>query len=433
MTSQNTSSVNSGSVSEDIDIDNDGLLETLGRMLLEDENGNPVEIIPGTLESEFGALIINSNGSWSYSADNSQYAIQNLKSGETLQDVISVLAVDGSVHQISITIDGAGDAVTFKGNHSSSVMEDVDPDNDGLLERTGKVSLTDDGDSYFDFVSGTVEGAYGALTMNSNGSWSYSADNSQYAIQNLKLGESLQDVIFVAGVDGSVHQISITIDGSGDAVSFSGTTLGLVREDDDYDGDGLLETWGQVTASEDGITNFEFVAEALVGSYGTLSIDAEGFWRYEADNSQAVIQNLTENQGLTDTFTVTLDNGGEQIIQVDILSSGDAISISGTTRGEVTEDNDYDGDGLLETWGQLTATDDGITNFEFVAEEQAGNFGMLSIDAEGFWRYEADNSQADIQNLNGNQGLTETFTVTSVDGSEQIIHVDIMGVTDEWL
>ena len=48
-----------------------------------------------------------------------------------------------------------------------------------------------------------------------------------------------------------------------------------------------------------------------------------------------------------------------------------------------------------------------------------GPHGSLTIDADGSWTYEVDNALPAVQSLGTGETLTDTVTVTSVDGTTQ--------------
>ena len=81
--------------------------------------------------------------------------------------------------------------------------------------------------------------------------------------------------------------------------------------------------------------------------------------------------------------------------------------------------------------GTLTDTDvDNPANtFTAVAAGTAstGGYGTYAMTAAGVWTYSLDNSNSAVQALNANQTLTDTFTVTTVDGTPQIVTVTING------
>jgi len=111
--------------------------------------------------------------------------------------------------------------------------------------------------------------------------------------------------------------------------------------------------------------------------------------------------------------------------------TGTTAVISGVDNGSVTEDNDPDGDGLLEISAKLDITSDDGEAAAFVEATHNGNYGNLDIDTEGYWNYAAKNSQTDIQNLRSGNVLTDNMTVSSVDGATHAVVITIIGVDDD--
>ena len=68
---------------------------------------------------------------------------------------------------------------------------------------------------------------YGSCNaMTSGGTWSYTLDNNNTTVQQLNVGQTLTDTFTVDTVDGTAHQVTITIDGANDAAVVGGTTTG---------------------------------------------------------------------------------------------------------------------------------------------------------------------------------------------------------------
>jgi VCBS repeat-containing protein len=107
-----------------------------------------------------------------------------------------------------------------------------------------------------EFVAGSIAGTYGNVSIDAAGNWTYTADSTQLAIQQLGNGETLTDTITVSTVDGTTQDITATITGVNDApvavydatgdVSNSSNTLILVSNllgnDTDVEGDTLTLT-----------------------------------------------------------------------------------------------------------------------------------------------------------------------------------------------
>src|SRR5205814_804975 len=61
------------------------------------------------------------------------------------------------------------------------------------------------------------------------------------------------------------------------------------------------------------------------------------------------------------------------------------------------------------------------------ATKRKGTYGMT---AGGTWTYTLDDSNATVQGLNNGQSTTDTFTVTTVDGTARVVTVTINGAND---
>ncbi len=214
------------------------MLEQDGKLNITDSDIGEAAFIASTINGDLGYLTIDVVGNWYYAAINSQAVIQNLASGETLTDTLTVSSVDGTTHNIVITIVGVDEIITppqptpeptpeptpnspaiISGVNTGSVTEDVDPDGDNLLEVGGKLNITDSDAGEAAFVTTTSNGNYGSLTINTTGNWNYAANNSQAAIQNLANGAILKDNLTVRSIDGTAHTVVITIIGVDDILA----------------------------------------------------------------------------------------------------------------------------------------------------------------------------------------------------------------------
>jgi len=339
--------------------------------------------------------------------------------------------------------------IVIDGVDSGSVVEDLDPDGDNLLEISGKLNISNStGEAAF--TAETLIGMFGSLTIDAAGNWNYAADNSLTIIQNLASGESLTERITVSSIDisndgispGITHTVVITIMGADEgnppsntnsAAIISGVDSGSVTEDVDPDGDNLLEVAGKLNITDSDAGEAAFVATTSNGNYGSLTINAAGDWSYAADNSQSAIQSLASDAILKDSFSVRSIDGTTHTIVVSIRGADEANQpavISGTDKGTVTEDVDPDGDNLLEVAGKLNITDSDAGEAAFVAATSNGNYGSLTINAAGNWNYAANNSQSTIQNLASNVTLQDNLTVSSIDGTKHTVVITIIGVDE---
>ncbi|SUI91498.1 retention module-containing protein [Shewanella morhuae] len=424
-----------GSVTEDTAVTVDGNLTTSGT--LEAGTGGDAgedKFIADNFTGNYGSLTLDANGNWVYTADNSQAAIQALNVGESLTDTFTVLNADGVTSTtVTITINGTDDVPTLVAD-TGSVTEDTAVTVDGNLTTSGTLEAGTGGDAGEDkFIADNFTGNYGSLTLDANGNWVYTADNSQAAIQALNVGESLTDTFTVLNADGVTSTtVTITINGTDDVPTLVADT-GSVTEDTAVTVDGNLTTSGTLEAGTGGDAGEDkFIADNFTGNYGSLTLDANGNWVYTADNSQAAIQALNVGESLTDTFTVLNADGVTSTTVTITINGTDDVPTLVADTGSVTEDTAVTVDGNLTTSGTLEAGTGGDAGEDkFVADNFTGNYGSLTLDANGNWVYTADNSQAAIQALNVGESLTDTFTVLNADGvTSTTVTITINGTDD---
>ena len=146
--------------------------------------------------SHHGTFTIDTAGAWSYTADNSQTAIQSLGLGSTLTDTFTVTSADGTTHDVTITITGTNDVAVIGGVDTGSLTEDATTPN---LSTSGTLTITDVDTGQASFTAATISGGshHGTFSIDTAGAWSYTADNSQTAIQSLGLGDTLTDTFTV--------------------------------------------------------------------------------------------------------------------------------------------------------------------------------------------------------------------------------------------
>ncbi|MGT2504177.1 VCBS domain-containing protein [Bradyrhizobium guangxiense] len=174
----------------------------------------------------------------------------------------------------------------------------------------------------------------------------------------------------------------------------------------------------------------------MVGSYGTLVVTkATGAYTYTLNTSSTSVQALAEGQQATEQFTYTnADNHGgtgSSTLTVTVTGSNDpaTITVSGSQDVSVTEAGTVAGDPSAS--GQLAVhdVDNGEAHFA-VPASLAGTYGNFTFNAAtGAWTYALDPVKSDP--LAAGQQVTDTLTVTSVDGTaSHDIVVSITGTND---
>lgn len=194
--------------------------------------------------------------------------------------------------------------------------------------------------------------------------------------------------------------------------------------------DAVLSTSGTLTLSDLDATDATVVAQTnTAGTYGQFSIGTNGAWSYTTTDA---VNQLNAGQVVTETFTVATSDGGTASVTVNITGTNDAATITGTTQGSVTEIGGINNatPGVPTATGQLTSADVDNPINTFQSSSGSSSYGTYSINSSGAWSYSLNNSDLSVNALNTGGSLSDSFVVTSVDGTPQTITVSIQGSTD---
>lgn len=291
-------------------------------------NGIASANVGTTVTGTYGSIVINANGTYTYTLDNSNATVNALKPGETLKDSFSYAINDGAGPTqttawsvLTITINGQNDppvatdnvnSVTENtgtpatGNVRSNGTPDSDPDTPfvdlKLTQIVGNTTETITDGSTSASGGSVVQGKYGTLTIGADGSYSYALDDSNPAVNALNNGQTLTDEVFTYTLsDGSktdTATLTITINGRTDGAP------NIVAND----GNGAGAT-GQATVFEKGLTS---VGDTTETTAGTITVQAP-------DGIASVTIGGT-------TFTLA---------ELDVLSAGSPSGVIDTGEGEL--------------------------------------------------------------------------------------------------
>ena len=284
---------------------------------------------------------------------------------------------------------------------------------------------------------------FGSYRLTAAGVWTYTLDNSNPTVQALNVGGTLTDSFTVFTVDGTSQVVTITIHGANDAAVITGTATGAVTE-----AGGIANgTPGTPTATGDlnstDVDNPPDDTWTAVGTqpsstsgYGSYTLTATGAWIYTLDDSNATVQALNIGDTLADSFTVFTVDGTSQVVTITITGANDAAVISGDTTGSVIEAGGV-GSGIPGTpvaTGDLNSTDVDNPNDAWTAvgtaTASANGYGSYTLTAAGAWTYTLDNNNPTVQALSTGDTLLDSFMVTTIDGTSQIVTITIHGTDD---
>jgi VCBS repeat-containing protein len=408
------------------------------------------------------------NGSvgWTYTVTNS--AAQYLAVGESVVETYVVTITDDfgetATQNVQVTITGNNDVVSItSGAQSGSLSEDAGASVGGSVTFTD-ADLTDGHSATVTAAPITTLGTFALAPVSeapnaANGSvgWTYNVDNA--AAQYLAAGESVVETYTVTVDDShgstATQNVVVTITGSNDGPNISAGA-------GDSDGASLTEsnialtTGGSLTVVDPDLSNSVNTVVSSVSASGTtgglsnatllgmLGISSGGNanpanpgsannlgWAF--NSAPQAFNFLGTGQSLVLTYTLTsTDNAGAsdtQTVTITINGTNDAAVIGGAASGSVVEATPSNA-GTPQVQGTLTSTDVDNPNNTFTASSGNSTYGSFTMTAGGLWTYNLNNANTAVDALNAGQTLTDTFSVTSVDGTSQTVTVTINGATD---
>ncbi|TKF21250.1 toxin, partial [Vibrio genomosp. F6] len=395
-----------GVVTEDHNIDSQGLLHANGKIDVIDPDQSESSVTPEVISGKYGSLTIDADGHWQYQVDNSLSNVQALTAATSLHESFTIHTKDGTPQTIDMTIGGNDDNAVVTGLDTGNLIED------STLHAHGQLSVSDPDLNQDHFQSEQLQGHWGSLSIQPDGSWTYDLDNTNPKVQSLSKGSTVTDIITVHSADGTPHQITLTINGTNDAATVSAATVAVDETDT------AISTSGTLTSTDVDNPDNAFTAASLTGTNGDLTIDANGHWVFTANSA---FNQLNVGDKVEETFTVSSVDGTPSAIKVTINGTNDSATVSSAT---VAIDET---DKAVTTSGTLTSTDVDNPDNAFTPDSITGTNGNLTIGAHGQWTFTANSA---FNQLNVGDKVEETFTVLSIDGTPSTIKVTINGTND---
>jgi VCBS repeat-containing protein len=335
----------SGNVlSNDTDLEGDVL------SVVEISTSSTTGVVGQPLQGLYGTLTLNADGSWTYQVDNSLAAVEALRTpDQTLTEVFTYSIHDrynaASSSTLTIVIRGANDTPVAQDDNAIAVeaggvnngTPGVSPTGNVLANDTDVDSIANGETRQVLSVSaangrstnagGVLQGLYGTLLLNADGSYQYVVDNNNPTVQALRTaGETLQEVFTyrmrdTAGAT-SDARLNVTIQGANDnpvarddsnsasdQVPAPQTRGNVLPNDSDVDGGDSLTVTGIRTGQEAGSGTAGVVGQPIAGRYGTLILNADGSYTYTIDlSNREVLAAAGLGQILKDYFTYTISD-----------------------------------------------------------------------------------------------------------------------------
>ena len=304
-----------------------------------------------------GAVVINADGTITYTptanyngAASFDYTISDGHGGTATATVnIDVTPVNDAPVGVSDVGSALEAGVAAGSNASGNVLTN---DTDVDTGDTRSVASVTFGATTV-AAGSALSGTYGQLTLNADGTYSYSVSNANPTVDALRVfSDTVTDTFTYSVKDAagasSTTTLTITVHGADDApvakadvgtaveagiAAGSNATGNVLPNDTDVDaGDSktvTTVTFGATTAS---------AGTALSGAYGQLTLGANGAYTYVVNDANPTVNALQAGQNLTEIFTYTMKDtfGATSSTTLTITVNGandppDAVNDSGST------------------------------------------------------------------------------------------------------
>jgi len=386
----------SGSVVED------GMQSVSGQLTIIDPNAEEEHFNAGTVEGIYGSLESAEDGSWTYILNNAAENVQQLDLGDTVTDTITITSVDGTSHDLTITVNGTNDQPVIQTITERAATEDGSP-------ITGAVTVTDvDADDILIFSAQDVDG----LTFNEDGSYFFDPSHTSY--QSMAAGETRAISISVTVTDShgasDSQNLIITLTGSNDTPSVSGAvTLPGGAED----------------------TSMSFTADQLLANGSDIDvIDTLSVENVTVDTAQGT---LTDNGNGTFTFTPRENYNGAVTISYDVTDGMQSVPATAAINLEAVNDAP-----IITSAETINISEDSMEGFTGYGEiwegdvysvvtqaEMLAHLGISDVDSDTFTVSLADAEVAWHGGIEANDTVfnSDTLASNSVNGDETVVQI----------
>ena len=326
------------------------------------------------------------------------------------------------------------DATLTVSTASSGVTQDNDTDADAddsasslvitqIKPSAGSNSSVSSGTTHANGTS--VTGTYGTLTIGANGTYTYVADQS--AADALDASDTVTDVFTYTVSDGNggtdTANITITVTGVNDdpigvndtdsvnedatVTQSSGSGLLVADDTDADDSSSLTVTQIAVTGSSNNPvasgSAYNSSGTSVTGTYGTLTVGADGTYTYVAD--QAAADALDLNDQVTDSFTYTVSDGNATSTATLI------ITVTGVNDAPVAQ-NDI---GTVNEDGTLTVSNSSNATSVTGVSQDTGSPYSLSAGTARSVAFNHDGTKMFVVHAPGTATISEHALTTAFD------------------
>ncbi len=426
-------------------IANDQVAPLTGTVTVNDVNFGEDAVAPQTdLATTYGTFSIAETGDWTYTLDTANADVAGLEVGESVSDVIPITSVDGTGAALVIRVAALTQVAEITNTINGDTGElrlDLDPH-----QYAGKLkfsflkteALADDGNQKDAYV--TLYGASGSSSeslvdlriqgsaTNDDGSTRdprflvRNTDNASYPGETIEAPFTPNEWYDIEIIWDMAEEKQITILINGDALGGGPFSTAAVVDGDFTD----LNQWFAEGVQR---VQWRFGDNGTVIPFGSYLIDNVEIYSDTAGTALAFADDF-EAYGVGDVLagSQTYPNSVDTSVVIFDRSEESASTPAAFFNlvGAVNSDS------AEAITGAITVIDPDQGEAALVEETNVSTtYGSISILASGEWEYTLDTADPAIAALVQGDRVTDTITVTSVDGSTADLVITINGIGGE--
>lgn len=369
--------------------------------------------VAGNIVGDYGTLVLNADGSYSYELDNSNLAVQGLHPDDApLTDVFTYTITDADGDQstatLTITVNGSNDGVTV------TVPDPNDPADPNYPTVNDPADPNDPArgnvNDHVVFESGLAGGS------------ATNADDTR-VVSSFTL----------SALDGLNDTAAITIEVAGNSLTLSKAEV----EDLANSSQSITTEYGELvlngyTLNADGsITiDYEYTLTSAPDNTGGNGVHTDDTIRITVNDRDADSDSQDLVIRIIDDAPVARDDANA-IDEDETSVSGNVIA--GSMTGDVADTEGADGATVTAIVSDNDATSTATINIDGDLVI-VGEFGTLTISPDGSYTYALNNDNAEVNALKNGETLTDEFsyTLTDIDGDTDTarLTITINGNTD---
>ena len=275
-----------------------------------------------------------------------------------------------------------------------------------------------DGNNIFAWVTPPSAARYGSISLNPDGTFTYTIDNSLPIVQELGVGDQVVEHFIYTYTDAAGEKatgsLDISIIGTNDVPTVAASTASV----SDSGSAGVPSGVSGILPAPHDPDAHDMVSflpqNGTPGAYGTFTLHTDGTWSYDLDNNLPAVRALAPGDSLTETFTYTVsDNHGgtsSNTLTVTINGTNDAPTMSLAAAAFARTDLTLTG--VLPPPHDPDAHD--TASYQPLTA-QAGLYGTLTLNADGTYTYVLNNTLDTVRELGAGESLQDVFSCTVID------------------